>query len=108
MPSDSGICCAFNSELALKDSEYKDLVDEMAAAGSQDKTLWKARSGMKSGLSVTLDQHSDETTFGTVITDSNAFKIFIGSPPEFPVLQRTSRMAQPGKRHHFQVTGGFK
>ena len=42
----------------------------------------------KNGLQVLVDQHSDQTSFGTVFNDFNGFKVFIGEPSEFPVPRK--------------------
>ena len=105
VPTDSGICCAFNGESALRQSEYSDLVKEMSGNGGEEEGLRKATLGLEQGLTVRLDQHSGETTFGTVLTDINAFKIWIGSSAEFPVLRRGALMVEPGREHFVELSG---
>ena len=65
----------------------------------------KATLGLEQGLTVRLDQHSGETTFGTILTDVNAFKIWIGSFAEFPVLRRGALMVEPGREHFVDLSG---
>ena len=105
VPTDSGICCAFNGESALRQSEYSDLVREMSGSGGEEEGLRKATLGLEQGLTVRLDQHSGQTTFGTLLTDVNAFKIWIGSSAEFPVLRRGALMVEPGREHFVELSG---
>ena len=64
VPTDSGMCCALNSENTLRNSEYKELVESMqgSPAGSKMPSL----GGEKSGLRLTLDLHSNKVSFGTL------------------------------------------
>ena len=41
VPTDSGLCCALNSEQVLKDSQYKDLVQRMQRSENEDTTMIK-------------------------------------------------------------------
>ena len=64
VPTDSGMCCALNSENTLRNSEYKELVESKqgSPAGSKMPSL----GGEKSGLRLTLDLHSNKVSFGTL------------------------------------------
>ena len=76
MPSDSGMCCAFNSQSALRNSSYSDLVKIMQGSQHDEKTgIKKIRTGLAKGLTVWLDQHGDKTSFGTVFENYNGFKV---------------------------------
>ena len=76
VPSDSGMCCAFNSQSALRNSSYSDLVEEMQRSQDDVKTdIKKIRTGLAKGLTVWLDQHGDKTSYGTVFENYNGFKV---------------------------------
>ena len=57
--TDSGICCAFNMQDNLEDSEYSRLVQAMRGrnSGNNDKVS-KVTSGVGRGLEMVLDQNS--------------------------------------------------
>ena len=57
--TDSGICCAFNLQDNLEDSEYSRLVQAMRGqnSGNNDKVR-KLTSGVGRGLQIVLDQNS--------------------------------------------------
>ena len=101
VPTDSGMCCALNSENTLRNSEYKELVESMqgSPAGSKMPSL----GGEKSGLRLTLDLHSNKVSFGTLDKDYDAFKIFIGQPTEFPLVRQRSIKVQPGLEHFVEL-----
>ena len=57
--TDSGVCCAFNVQDNLKESEYSRLVNEMRETESGDNgQVRKVTSGVSRGLEVILDQNS--------------------------------------------------
>ena len=57
--TDSGVCCAFNVQDNLKESEYSRLVREMRKTESGDNgQVRKVTSGVGRGLEVILDQNS--------------------------------------------------
>ena len=73
------MCCAFNAESALKKTVYSELVKTMQHKTSPKKDfkekVRKVKTGSKNGLTIWLDQHSDDTSFGTVYDDYNGFKV---------------------------------
>ena len=76
VPSDSGMCCAFNAQSALRESSYSDLVKTMQDSQHNVKIdVKKIRTGVAKGLTVWLDQHGDKTSFGTVFENYNGFKV---------------------------------
>ena len=120
------MCCAFNSKSALSQSAYSDLVKEMQGSQQniEDENVRKIRTGLANGLTVWLDQHGDETSMGTVYDNYNGFKVlfyfisstlgtmnqlnmikvFIGQPPEFPVVRERGFMLEPGLEHFVEVS----
>ena len=101
VPTDSGMCCALNSENTLRNSEYKELVESMqgSPAGSKMPSL----GGEKSGLRLTLDLHSNKVSLSTLDKDYDTFKIFIGQPTEFPLVRQRSIKVQPGLEHFVEL-----
>ena len=76
VPTDSGMCCAFNAKSALKDSSYSDLVKTMQGSQYDEKEkVNKIRPGLAKGLTIWLDQHGDKTTSGTVFENYMGFKV---------------------------------
>ena len=76
MPTDSGMCCAFNAQSALRESSYSDLVKAMQESRHEVKNdVKKIRTGVAKGLTVLLDQHGDKTSSGTVFENYNGFKV---------------------------------
>ena len=79
VPTDTGICCAFNNKNVLRDSEYSRLLRRRQ---SEDKILdgddeeedeehiHRAEIGVKKGLQVFIDQHSNRVTAGSVLSTS--------------------------------------
>jgi hypothetical protein len=103
VPTDSGICCAFNTASALRPSDHTVLVEEMAGGEEAGSEVRNAMVGSENGLTVMVDQHSDEASFGTVATDYTGFNLFIGEPGEFPVLGQRSIKLRPGMEHFLQL-----
>ena len=66
--TDSGICCAFNMQDNLEDSDYSRLVQAMRASlrgqnsGNNEKVK-KVTSGVGRGLEIVLDQNSHRSKF---------------------------------------------
>ena len=102
VPTDSGMCCALNTENSLKTSEYADLVKEM----QEDKKTRavKSQQGIRNGLKLTLDLHSNTVSFGTVDEQHNTFKMFIGEPAQFPMMRDKSLQVQPGREHFVDLS----
>ena len=72
VPTDSGICCAFNHRQLLRDSQYSRLLSlkqrEERTNKSSDPLL--ASVGVTKGLKLILDQHSNLVTAGSVPSTS--------------------------------------
>lgn len=63
-----------------------------------------ARAGLKSGVRITLDLHSNFISHGSVHHDYNAFKVFVGQRTEFPLLSQYGVGIQPGYEHFLSVS----
>ena len=120
----SGMCCAFNAESALRKSTYSELVQSMQTLSNPTSTsgdeIKKIKTGEQNGLTLWLDQHSDNTSFGTIFDDYNGFKVivyskgekikalfkvFVGQSAEFPVVRERSVTLQPGREHFLEMAG---
>ena len=107
--TDLGLCCALNTRDILKQSEYQELVKEQQE--QEKKTLAEttggkitAGVGMKKGVKVVLDLHSDQQSFSSVSGMSRGFQVFIGQQWEFPVLQQRSLPIHPGAEHRLDLS----
>ena len=113
VPTDSGICCAFNKKNVLRESEYSSLVKNMqeenkkvaGKAGIKKDRLRMVKTGKRKGLRMVLDEHSNQATFSTVQNDFYGFKLFVGSPDEFPALKDRSLLVQPGHENFIEAAG---
>ena len=66
--TDSGVCCAFNLQDNLRDSEFSRLVQAMQEPQIQKgEEVRKVMSGMGRGLQVVLDQNSHRSKFSHII-----------------------------------------
>ena len=102
--SPTGMCCALNSEVTFKDTLFGSLVTE-AQDEEPEKRKVKASSGLRAGVSLVLDMHSNRASFGTIVDTSSAFSVFIGSSTEFPVLREDKIAIEPGKEHFLKLSG---
>ena len=98
------MCCALNSEVTFKESLFGSLVAE-AQDEEAEKIKVKSASGLRAGVSLVLDMHSNRASFGTIADTSSAFSVFIGSPTEFPVLKEDKISIEPGKEHFLKLSG---
>jgi hypothetical protein len=81
IPTDLGMCCSLNYEEAIKQSAYADLVQEMQSSSEFDikdvanKTKVPAAVGIRNGLKLTLDLHSNSESLGSISNDFAAFRV---------------------------------
>ena len=59
---------------------------------------------LKKGLTVLVDQHSNEVTPGSVFTNSKSFKVLINSPHESPAVSGDFQVISPGHEHFLHVS----
>ena len=113
VPTDMGMCCAFNSRRPLKVSEYSTLLTKMQDSSDFHATprgktsRFPAQAGLKQGLRLTMDLHSNFETFGTVPTDFAAFRVVVGQPEEFPIMEEDSFLVEPGKEHFLSLSSQY-
>ena len=74
VPTDTGICCAFNNKNVLRDSEYSRLLKRKQknddVEEEEEEQIHGAEIGVKKGLKVFVDQHSNRITAGSVLSTS--------------------------------------
>ena len=76
MPTDLGICCSFNHQDVLRQSEFSQLLrtkreDVAKKVGEDDgDKVQLAEIGVRRGLEVYVDQHSNRATAGSVSSPS--------------------------------------
>ena len=77
---------------------------EFTAESPQEKEVVLSKVGMQNGLKIVLDLHSNTESLGSIPSDFNAFRIFIGEPTQFPALKERSLLIQPGMEHFLDVS----
>ena len=100
--TDSGICCAFNMQDNLRDSDYSRLVQTMQGElkGPSEEKMRTVVSGIGRGLEVFLDQNSHRssaTNIGNVILSGSATNL--SSPGS---LASVCSSASPRSSHFFR------
>ena len=109
IPTDQGMCCAFNYVNTLRNSSYSRLINEMRANSKEVhediKSVQKARVGKHNGLRVVLDQHSSLKSIGTLSKDYNALQFFVGGSTEFPQIRDRAFLLNPGHEHFIEISG---
>ena len=108
VPTDSGLCCSLNTGNILKQSEYGKLVENKQQSDKHNTAATglpvAAGVGMKKGVKLVLDLHSDQRALWTVQGESRKFQVFVGQKSEFPVLQQRSLPVQPGAEHRLDLS----
>merc|ERR1711994_1095498 len=72
----------------------------------KDKQTQKVKSqeGIRNGLKLTLDLHSNTVSLGTLDEQHNTFKMFIGEPAQFPMMRDKSLHEEPGREHFVDLS----
>ena len=105
VPTDLGMCCALNLENSLKELKFTKMIEQMQETSEHvERRKVVAAKGMKNGLRLVLDLHSNQESFGSVENDFRAFHVYIGQPTEFPALQERSLIIEPGEEHFIDLT----
>ena len=102
VPTDSGMCCALNSDNTLKASEYQQLVEELQ--GNKRTLKVMSQEGSRNGLKLTLDLHSNTVSFGSLDQHYSIANLFIGQPAQFPMMRDKSIRLQPGREHFVELS----
>jgi len=111
-PTDQGMCCAFNMKSAEEIFQGKSYSNMIQSLQNDDKnnafknsTLpdWyvvsnepKTQSGLKKGLSVMLDAHSDIFATGSSDTDFQGFTVLIDSSGSYPLISQNGFQIRSG------------
>ena len=100
------MCCSFNSEDAdrvFMESKYKESAAKlqkrdrsMSFDSFEVKLDMTPQPGLKKGLVVVLDAHSDLVSAGSVSDDFRGFVATIGSRNKFPMTSKGSTLLRPG------------
>ena len=110
IPTDQGMCCGLNYEKAIKKSGYSDLVEEMQNSVEfteediKEKKKVPGAVGLKNGLKLVVDLHSNSESFGSVSQDFAGFRAFIGQPTEFPAMDENGILLEPGHQHYLSLS----
>ena len=118
-PTDRGMCCSFNMEKAeqlLKRSKYRDVIMARQKYDSEhgfdpskkpqwflDKNEPTPTVGVKNGLSLVFDAHSDRLSKLSVIDDFHGVPLLIEDRDRFPMVERSGIEAMPGFRTKIKV-----
>ena len=74
VPTDMGICCSFNHKNVLRDSEFLQLLKRkqkiLNRTDDNADEVHLAEIGLRKGLQVFVDQHSNRVTAGSVLSTS--------------------------------------
>ena len=108
VPTDSGMCCAFNMDTsALKHSLYKELIQDMREKNNETENRgeFEIIPGKRNGLRVMLDNHQNKVTFGSVFDDALGMQVFVGEPEEFPMMSERGKILAPGLEHFLELSG---
>ena len=104
VPTDQGMCCAFNlnkAEKMFKDGKFREMVQKLQlrdmnlsfdkVSSSLDKNIdLTTEAGISKGLQVILDAHSNLVAGGSVPGDFYGFYAIIESKDQYPMMSRKS------------------
>ena len=103
VPTDTGMCCALNVDDSLRASEYTSLVKQMQGEDVRTDKI-QSQEGIRNGLRLTLDLHSNTVSFGSLDQQFSAFNLFIGQPAQFPMMRDKSIKLEPGREHFVDLS----
>ena len=122
-PTEQGMCCSFNMKKAeemLRYSRYKESVtlrqaEETQMSFEEDETPeWytkgqepKPEAGVKKGLTIVFDGHSDKLSMGSVSNSFNGFKVVVDQKDKFPLVSRTKLVARPGHENNIEIDATY-
>ena len=118
-PTEQGMCCSFNMKKAeemLRYSRYKESVAFRQSEETQmsfepdEQPEWytnqgepRPEAGVKKGLTVVFDGHSDKLSMGSVSNDILGFKVVVDDSEMFPLVSRTNLVARPGHQNNINL-----
>ena len=102
------------AEKIYKDSTYLKAINKMQTQdldlafqaddeNTEVKDL-KPKAGLKKGLTIILDLHSDLISTGTIFDDYRGFTVSINSPREFPITSKSPLLIKPGQMNKVGIT----
>ena len=97
-----GMCCALNVESSLRSSENNSLIKELQGDKETKEVL--SQEGIRNGLKLTLDLHSNTVSFGTMFPQYGAFSLFVGHSSQFPTIRDKSIQLEAGKEHFVDLS----
>ena len=119
-PTDRGMCCSFNMENAertLKESDYSATValrqskDSEYSFESEKKPQWylendepRAEPGVKKGLTLVVDRHSDKLAPGSVSDNFLGFPMVVDDRKKFPLVEMSGEIVRPGYQTNVKVS----
>ena len=111
-PTDRGMCCSFNREKAedlLKQNEYTKIIsarqkyDAEHSFESSEKPQWfldknepKPNVGVKNGLTLVFDAHTNRLSKSSVIDNFQGAPVLVEDRDKFPFVTRSGIKAMPG------------
>ena len=106
VPTDSGMCCAFNLRKSLQPSQYSELLQQMQEETHLEDEDWNIipKVGKKKGLTIILDSHSNQISAGTVADDFKGFQIFVGPKTDFAMMKEGGMLIRPGHENYLEIS----
>ena len=118
-PTEQGMCCSFNMKKAeemLRYSRYKESITTRQSEETQmsfeegEKPEWykkggepKSEAGVKKGLTIVFDGHSDKLSMGSVSDRFYGFKVVVDQKDKFPLVSKHSLIARPGHENNIKI-----
>jgi len=120
-PTDKGLCCSFNMKAAdeiYKESIFRDTLQAMQRLDkansfstldylSTDVIINEPQVGIKKGLTVLLDTHSDSLFLGSYDEDFHDFTTIIQSSGSFPLMSQKGLIVRPGHNNLITLTSSI-
>jgi hypothetical protein len=120
-PTDEGLCCSFNMKAAdeiYKESIFRDTLQAMQRSDkvnsystqnlfSTDVIINEPEVGIKKGLTVLLDSHSNLLHLGSYDEDFHDFTTIIQSGGSFPLMNQKGLILRPGHNNLITLTSSI-
>ena len=118
VPTDQGMCCAFNldkAEKMFKNGNFREMVQKMqqrdmnlsfdrVPSSLNENIDLTPEAGLSKGLQVILDAHSNLLAGGSVPEDFDGFYAIIESKDQYPMTSRKSILLRPGHDNYVSLT----
>ena len=96
-----------NLVLRSKRGQFSKIVRIQQPCQMQGEKISKeviSQEGIRNGLKLTLDLHSNTVSFGTLFPQYKAFSLFVGRPSQFPTMRDASIQLEGGKEHFVDLS----